>query len=175
MSNLVPASKATFDPLKHLCRDDIKFEGKLVLVYYKWSKTNQNSNKVSWIPLCSSSDRRFDIQCYFKKLFNIVKVPNSSPVFTYQKNEFLTKCSLSRLLDQCTSKAGLPVSEYSWHSFRRGAAVFAFELGLDESAVQLLGDWSSSAFKNYLEFAFVRKVAIAKKVSKSFDKMVTRL
>ena len=79
------------------------------------------------------------------------------------------------MLDQCIFKVGLPLSEFSWHSFRRGAAVFAFELGLDESAVQLLGDWSSSAFKNYLEFAFVRKVAIAKKVSKSFDKMVTRL
>ena len=61
------------------------------------------------------------------------------------------------------------MSDYSWHSFRRGAAVFAFELGLADSAVQLLGDWSSAAFKNYLEFAFVRKAAIAKKVAKSFD------
>ena len=175
LSNLVPASKAMFDPLKHLCRNDIKFEGKLVLVFYKWSKTNQNSNKVSWIPLCSTSDLRFDVKFYFKKLFSAVKVPNSSPIFTYQKNVFLTKCSLIRMLDQCIFKAGLPPYEYSWHSFRRGAAVFAFELGLDESAVQLLGDWSSSAFKHYLEFAFVRKVEIAKKISKCLDKVVKKL
>ena len=61
------------------------------------------------------------------------------------------------------------MSDYSWHSFRRGVAVFAFELGLADSAVQLLGDWSSSAFENYLEFVFARKASIAKKVARSFD------
>ena len=77
-----------------------------------------------------------------------------------------------RVLDKCVFDIGLSVADYSWHSFRRGAAVFAFELGLADSAVQLLGDWSSSAFKNYLEFSFVRKVAVAKKIAKCFDKQV---
>ena len=40
LSNLVPTSKGKFDSLKHLRRDDIKFEKDLVLIYYKWSKTN---------------------------------------------------------------------------------------------------------------------------------------
>ena len=82
---------------------------------------------------------------------------------------FHSKYSLIRMLDQCVFEAGLPVNDYSWHSFRRGAAVFAFELGLDDTAVQLLGDWSSPAFKQYLEFAFVRKVSVAEKIAKSFD------
>ena len=79
------------------------------------------------------------------------------------------------MLDKCVFNAGLSLSDYSWHSFRRGAAVFAFELGLADSAVQLLGDWSSAAFKNYLEFAFVRKVSIAKKIAKNFDSQVKQL
>ena len=53
-----------------------------------------------------------------------------------------------------------------------GAAVFAFELGLADSAVQLLGDWSSAAFKNYLEFAFVRKANIARLLASNFDKQL---
>ena len=69
----------------------------------------------------------------------------------------------------------MPLADYSWHSFRRGSAVFAFELGLADSAVQLLGDWTRPAFKNYLEFAFVRKVDIAKKISKNFDNSVQKL
>ena len=77
--------------------------------------------------------------------------------------------SLVRLLNQCLSGAGLASSDYSWHSFRRGAAVFAFELGLADSAVQLLGDCSSSAFKTYLEFAFKKKAAVARDIAKSFD------
>ncbi|CAL4096342.1 unnamed protein product [Meganyctiphanes norvegica] len=47
LSNLVPASKNKFDPLKQLRRNDIKFEDKCVLVYYKWSKTNQHAKKVT--------------------------------------------------------------------------------------------------------------------------------
>ena len=43
------ASKNSFDPLKHLKRNDILFKENLVLVYYKWCKTNQNADKVSWI------------------------------------------------------------------------------------------------------------------------------
>ena len=71
--------------------------------------------------------------------------------------------------------AGLTLGDYTWHSFRRGAAVFAFELGLADSAVQLLGDWSSDAFKRYLEFAFDRKVSVAEEISKSFDLYTKKL
>ena len=56
-----------------------------------------------------------------------------------------------------------------------GAAVFAFELGLADSAVQLLGDWSSAAFKNYLEFAFIKKADIARTIAANFDKKVVQL
>ena len=65
LSNLVPSSCNKFDPFKQLTRDDIRFENNIVLVYYKWSKTNQNANKVSWIPICSVSDVRFNLKFFF--------------------------------------------------------------------------------------------------------------
>ena len=157
LSNLVPTSKGMFDSLKHLRRDDIRFEKEFVLIYYKWSKTNQNASRVAWVPISAVSDYRFNIISHFQLLFSAVKAPGDAPLFTFKKNGFHSRHSLVRILDSCVAKAGLSVSDYSWHSFRRGAAVFAFELGLADSAVQLLGDWSSSAFKNYLEFAFARK------------------
>ena len=175
LSNLVSSSKGSFDPLKHLVRGDIKSEGKFVLIFYKWSKTNQSSDKVAWIPIQSVLDDRFNLKLHLKTLFSVVKASRDAPLFSFSKSGFHSRYSLVRLLDQCVDKAGLSVSDYSWHSFRRGAAVFAFELGLDDSAVQLLGDWSSDAFKHYLEFAFVRKAAVAKKVSKSFEVYVEKL
>ena len=93
-------------------------------------------------------------------------------MISFNKADFHSRYSLVRLLDKLVFEAGLSPSDYSWHSFRRGAAVFAFELGLADSAVQLLGDWSSSAFKNYLEFSFLRKISVAKKISKCFDSQV---
>ena len=169
LSNLVPVSKNKFDPLKHLSRDDIKFEDDVVLVFYKWSKTNQNSNKVIWVPICSVVDERFDIKRFLYKLFDTVKAPKAAPLFSFSKTNYHSRASLVRLLDLCIFEAGLSLTDYSWHSFRRGAAVFAFELGLADSAVQLLGDWSSLAFKNYLEFAFLKKVSVAKEIAENFD------
>ena len=175
ISNLVPVSKIKFDPVKHLKRDDIKFDMKFVLVYYKWSKTNQHSSKVAWIPIYPVSDSRFNIRIHLKSLFDIVNAPQDAPLFSYSKSNAHSKFSLIRLLDKCIYGSGLQLGDYSWHSFRRGAAVFAFELGLADSAVQLLGDWSSPAFKRYLEFAFVRKVSVAKKIAKSFNVHVDNL
>ena len=172
LSNLVPPSKAKFDPLKHLKCNDIRFEGDLVLVYFKWSKTNQHSARVAWVPIGSSSDPRFNVKCHLKALFSKINPSGNAPLFSFNKKDFHSRSSLIRLLNLCLYYAGLSFSDYSWHSFRRGAAVFAFELGLADSAVQLLGDWSSSAFKNYLEFAFIRKADIARTIAANFDKKV---
>ena len=121
------------------------------------------------------ADKRFDIKSFLLRLFETVKAPKAAPLFSFSKENFHSRASLVRLLDLCVFEAGLSLTDYSWHSFRRGAAVFAFELGLADSAVQLLGDWSSPAFKNYLEFAFLKKVSVAKKIAESFDLQVNKL
>ena len=175
LSNLVPTSLSQFDPLKHLKRDDVVISDNVMLVFFKWAKTNQNSGKVSWIPISPVSDPRFNIIVHFENLLNSVKAPKSAPLFSYGKDVFHTRYSLVRLLNVCLSQAGLASADYSWHSFRRGAAVFAFELGLADSAVQLLGDWSSSAFKNYLEFSFLKKVSVAEAISNNFELCVKNL
>ena len=175
LSNLVPSSKSKFDELKHLKRDDVRFENELMLIYYKWSKTNQHCSKVSWVPICPVADSRFNVKFYFQLLFSSVKAADNAPLFSFDKKEFHSRHSLVRLLDKCIFNADLSLSDYSWHSFRRGAAVFAFELGLADSAVQLLGDWSSSAFKIYLEFSFLRKVSIAKDIAANFYDKIKHL
>ena len=129
LSSLVPTSKNKFDILKHLTRDDIRFEDNVVFVFYKFSKTNQNCSKVAWVPICPVLDTRFNIKFYFKKLFSMVKVNCNAPLFSFNKNDFHSRYSLVRLLDMCVYNIELPLADYSWHSLRRGAAVFAFELG----------------------------------------------
>ena len=175
LSNLVPSSKGKFDPCKHLKRDDIRFDNDLVLIFYKWSKTNQHGSRVSWVPICAVADDRFNVKKYLKLLLSSVPADDSAPLFSFSKKEFHSRHSLVQMLGTCLLNANLSVSDYSWHSFRRGAAVFAFELGLADSAVQLLGDWSSSAFKNYLEFSFLRKVSIAEQIALSFDSKIKLL
>ena len=47
-------------------------------------------------------------------------------------------------------KAGLPAKDYAGHSFRVGAATTAAVAGLEDSTIQTLGRWESSAFKRYV-------------------------
>ena len=91
LSNLVPGSKNKYDPIKQLSRDDVKFENDIVLIFYKWSKTNQNCNRVAWIPIYRVNDERFDAKIYFKLLLDIVKAPKEAPLFSFRKNKFHTR------------------------------------------------------------------------------------
>ncbi|KAJ8303659.1 hypothetical protein KUTeg_018769 [Tegillarca granosa] len=50
----------------------------------------------------------------------------------------------------CTIKLGLPVSVFSSHSFRIGAATTLALKGLDPSIIQSLRRWSSDAFPKYI-------------------------
>ena len=125
----------------------------------------------SWI----KEDDRFNIKFFLKLLLASVPADDSAPLFSFSKKDFHSRFTLVRLLDKCVGNAGLSLSDYSWHSFRRGIAVYAFELGLADSAVQLLGDWSSDAFKNYLEFSFLRKANIAERIASSFELKLKKL
>ena len=134
-----------------------------------------NTSKVAWIPICAVADPRFNIKYFLNELITNVKVPGNAPLFTYNKKYCHSRHTLVRMLDLCLFEADLSPGDYSWHSFRRGAAVFAFEAGLADSAVQLLGDWSSAAFTRYLDFAFLRKVSVAETIASQFNDYVEKL
>ena len=125
-----------------------------------------DQKNTAWPKLYHIQCRQFRAACH---------KPLQMMQLVHKKNVFHTRNSLVKMLDSIVREAGMSPSDYSWHSFRRGAAVFAFELGLQDSAVQLLGDWSSDAFKNYLEFAHKEKSLIAKEIAKCFDNHVKKV
>lgn len=47
------------------------------------------------------------------------------------------------------------------HSFRRGAASWAFNCDVPGELIQLYGDWSSDSYKLYLEFSLESKLVLA--------------
>jgi len=52
-------------------------------------------------------------------------------------------------------------SSFRGHSFRRGAASWAFNHGVPGELIQLQGDWTSDAYKVYLELSVESTVAVA--------------
>jgi hypothetical protein len=53
-------------------------------------------------------------------------------------------------------------SVYSAHSFRRGGASYAFELGLSPLQIKLRGDWASVAYERYVYISTGATFAVAR-------------
>ncbi|KAJ7747894.1 hypothetical protein DFH07DRAFT_962311 [Mycena maculata] len=62
----------------------------------------------------------------------------------------LTRSYALRTLDDCLKRAGYDSSEFSGHSFRRGAAFAAAEAGYTPEQIKLLGRWKSNVWKLYV-------------------------
>lgn len=58
---------------------------------------------------------------------------------------------------------GYPSISYSGHSFRRGAASWGLNIGLPADVIQILGDWSSDAYKVYLEVPLSSKIKLVQR------------
>ena len=74
----------------------------------------------------------------------------------------LTKRSFVSNFRSCLVAAGISNAQsFKGHSFRRGAASWAFTCGVPGELIQLYGDWSSDVYKLYLEFSLESKLTLA--------------
>ena len=80
----------------------------------------------------------------------------------------ITKSLFVKVFRRRLVLAGVPQAPtYRGHSFRRGGANWAFQCGVPGELIQVFGDWSSEAYKRYLEFALPAKLRVATRVSQA--------
>ena len=75
------------------------------------------------------------------------------PLFCYMDGSPVTRSQFAKQLQSCLAVLKLPAANYKLHSFRIGAASWALLQGRPEAEIQVLGRWSSTAFKRYLRMA----------------------
>ena len=63
------------------------------------------------------------------------------------------------------SSIGLPQHEYAGHSFRIGAATTAAMVGVEDSMIQTLGRWKSTAFLQYIRIPPSQLAIISRRLS----------
>ena len=138
LAYFVPPSLRQFDPRSHLTRADVVF-------------TAHGS------PSCPVSN--------YRRMIELIPAHRSCPVFLLTGPSGvvpLTKRSFVAQFRTCLSHIGIPHADrYRGHSFRRGAASWAFSCGVPGELIQLYGDWSSDSYKLYLEFSLKSKLALA--------------
>lgn len=69
-------------------------------------------------------------------------------MFKYERP--LTKSLFTKQVCQALEAVGLPYQNFAGHSFRIGAAAAVARAGVQDSTIQMLGRWSSSAFLVYI-------------------------
>ena len=93
----------------------------------------------------------------YRRRIELIPAHRSCPVFLLPGPSGvvpLTKPSFVSQFRTCLSHIGVPhANRYRGHSFRRGAASWAFSYSLPGELIRLYGDWSSDSYKLYLEFS----------------------
>ena len=154
-SNIVPPSPAQFDPLRHPIRGDLHLTPKGIALTVKRSKTNQYQERAPQLPIPYLKDHPL---CPTSALLAVLALksdlPPSAPLFAYPTHQGLfplTQSVFTRTLHKLLLAIGIPADEYGSHSFRRGGATWAFKAGLPGEVIQILGDWQSDCYKQYLD------------------------
>ena len=165
LANIVTKSANSFDPRRHLTRGDVAVTSHGLLATFKCTKTIQFGERRPHIPLLRIADSPLCPVSVYLRMIRLVPDCRLSPVFLISCPKGLIPLTKRTFVSSFRSylvAAGISNAQsFRGHSFRRGAATWAFRCGVPGELIQLYGDWSSDAYKLYLEFSLDSKLALA--------------
>ena len=165
LANIVPKSAKSFDPRRHLTRGDVAVTSHGLLVTFKCTKTIQFGERLLHIPLLRIHDSPLCPVSAYLRMIRVVPARRSCPVFLIFGPKGLaplTKRTFVSAFRSYLFTAGISNTQsFRGHSFRRGAASWAFRCGVPGEIIQFYGDWSSDAYKLYLEFSLESNLTLA--------------
>lgn len=151
VSEFTCPSSSQFSAQCHLGLQDIVFDSarQLMLVRIKVSKTDPfRAGAVVRIassrhPLCATQA--------MSSFLRLRRPLGPGPLFILSNGQFLTRHHIVQLLALAFPE--VPQGALGSHSFRIGGASMLCALGVPDATIQILGRWSSSAFKKYLHLS----------------------
>ncbi len=81
----------------------------------------------------------------------LIRGSGPGPLFRFQDGKPLTRARLVDQVREALHRAGIDGALYSGHSFRSGAATTAAKVGVEDSAIKILGSWQSRAYQLYIK------------------------
>lgn len=168
--NVLVPSRQGFVPSKHLLRSDFYLHQWGLEVRIRWTKTIQFRQRVLSIPLPSlPSGHPLCPAAALVKYFSFTQGAEAhGPAFVIREGGTflpLTYPMFIKQLRHYLSQLGLDSHQFAGHSFRRGGASWALHMGLPGDVIQILGDWRSDAYKQYLVVPLSSKVSYIKHFS----------
>ena len=75
------------------------------------------------------------------------------PLFLSSNGKWLTRQTFSEALNEALEELQMDLSKFNTHSFRKGAATSAKQVGMSDSHVKALGRWQSDAYQKYVRLS----------------------
>ena len=144
-------SRNTYNSRVHLSWGDVTVDShsspSIVRVHLKWSKCEQFGRGVDVFIGCT-----YDDICPMVALLTYMaqRGQQEGPFFRFRDGFPLTKARFVTRFWAALEEAGVSCCDYLGHSFRIRAATAAAKAGIEDSTIQLLGQWTSSAFFTYI-------------------------
>ena len=151
LGELLVDSLEAFNPATGLAWGDVAVDSEsnptMIRIHLKKSKCDQLGAGVDIIVGRTGSDL-----CPVAALLKYIALRQDrpGPFFLRSSREVTTKGWFVGQLRVILSAAGLPQLDYAGHSFHIGAATAAALAGVEDSTIQTLGRWHSSAFLQYI-------------------------
>ena len=160
LGSMLPRSSST--SLKaFVTKDRVRFTKEGVLVTFLQTKTIQFGKRRLHVPLIRLNSIFCPVSAYLRADLG----GSSGAAFTFKNKgriAWLTVSKFIRTFRSILSKGGFKHAHlFTGHSFRRGGATWAFQSGVSGEVIQVLGDWSSDAYKQYLEFSMQDRLNLA--------------
>lgn len=152
LGKLLVSSEGSFDPALHLAWGDVAVNNRrnpqMIQVHL---------NKLKYDQFGKGSDiilgRTHTPTCPVSALVSYLEIHQDSqgPFFVDSANNPITKAHFTQWVRELLKGIGLPQHHnYAGHSFRIGAATTAALAGIEDSTIQALSRWHSSAFLLYI-------------------------
>ena len=147
----VPSEKE-FDPSAHLTFSDVLVDKEKApsMIFVKLKKTKTDPYRVGvTITIGATGDSLCPVAAmlfYLKR-----RGSREGPLFQWPDGIPLTRDRFVVEVRAALDRANLPAKDFAGHSFRIGAATMAATNGLEDSLIQTLGRWKSTAFLLYIK------------------------
>ena len=98
-------------------------------------------------------------------VYMVLRSNHVGPLFMFRNGQFLTRAHFVTALRTALRESGFNAGLYARHSFRIGAAMIAAQHGLQDSLIQTLGWWRSSAYTLYVQTPPSTLIAVSRMLS----------
>ena len=147
-------SEQSFDPATHLCFTDVAVNSRAaptaLRVTIKASKTDPFRQGVT-LHIGVAGGALCPVAAILR--YMVARGNEEGPLFCWEDGRYLTRDRFVKSVRAALTRAGYKAENYSRHSFRIGAATTAAQRGLQDSLIQTLGRWESSAYTRYIRTA----------------------